>query len=575
LSSNGNKNPQVTTDTKQPWSESIPYLKGVFPDAQELYQHDVGFNPWMGQTQADISPQTTDALNFTEGMARSGSPLIGNTYGFTNDTIANQGLNGGLFGVAGGLNGMAGGQDGISTGPMFQDAFGRAWNGNSGLNNFYGSMTNDGGGLGNYTNQFDNMAGNAYGMNSDAINWASGVGSGHYKILTGPEYQRAAQDTETRNTDALGTFGQFSNGGLGIGTEGDYRGLLDRALGRSSAETNLSEMAAGKEQDNPYLQQMLDAMSHKIGNQVNSSVMGAGRTGSAAHTDVLTRGLTEAEAPVLGQAYESAKQRQMAANSQIDAARQAGTQLGLGAVGGITNVRAQDLANRMAGAQNLVNTRQGDMAQRLAALQGQTGVEGANISNMLAGSGLLGNLRNQNWQNEMSARGASLGTVSQGIANRFQGASGLAGQDAQSLAQSLSAASGLSNIQNQNLQTRMGGYNALANLYGSGLNRAGQFAQMAPGVQDFQYDPARRLGTIGDFYDQRSQGDLNSLIDRYNAAEARPWEQLSRYNGILGGLGAMGGTTVGTRPNTSPALWQQLLGGGLLGATTLSKLGLV
>ena len=101
-----------------------------------------------------------------------------------------------------------------------------------------------------------------------------------------------------------------------------------------------------------------------------------------------------------------------------------------------------------------------------------------------------------------------------------------------------------------------------------GQQRMGQWAQLMPTLDEARWAPAQGLMAIGQFQQERAQRTLDDQIKAYNANEARPWEQLARYNAIVGGAGGLGGTTVGstTTPVNSPSTLQKLLGGGLAGA---------
>lgn len=102
----------------------------------------------------------------------------------------------------------------------------------------------------------------------------------------------------------------------------------------------------------------------------------------------------------------------------------------------------------------------------------------------------------------------------------------------------------------------------------SGLQRAGQWSQLMPALDEAQYAPAQMLGTVGQYYTERDQRGIDDAIKTYNAQQAYPWEQLARYNAIVGGAGGLGGTMTGstTTPINSPSTLQKLLGGGLAGA---------
>lgn len=99
-----------------------------------------------------------------------------------------------------------------------------------------------------------------------------------------------------------------------------------------------------------------------------------------------------------------------------------------------------------------------------------------------------------------------------------------------------------------------------------GLQRAGQWSQLTPTLDEARFAPAKDLMTLGQYYTDRSQAQLNDQIKMYNASQAYPWEQLARFNAIVGGAGGLGGTSVTSSPIQQPSSVQRLLGGGLAGA---------
>lgn len=103
-------------------------------------------------------------------------------------------------------------------------------------------------------------------------------------------------------------------------------------------------------------------------------------------------------------------------------------------------------------------------------------------------------------------------------------------------------------------------------LLSGGLQRAGQFAQLAPTLEQARYAPQERTFALGQFLDSRAQAQLNDQIKLYNAQQAYPWEQLSRYNALIGGAGALGGTSVTSSPLQQPTQLQSALGGATAGA---------
>lgn len=244
-----------------------------------------------------------------------------------------------------------------------------------------------------------------------------------------------------------------------IGSQGITPGIAQQIGGLQTNASTLGSLysdgsASGKfnqiyddasGQTNPYLQATLDAQGRKIADQVNSAMSGAGRYGSGAHTNVLSRNLAEAADPILAQDYQNRQQTRLA-----------------------------------------------------------------------AGQGSL----------------ANMGLQSQ-----------IAGQIGQN-------------------------YGQQAGLYGEGLNRMGQFSQLAPSLDAAQFNNIDRSLAMGDYERSYQQSNLNDAISRYNAQEARPWEQIARYNAIIGGSGGLGGSTVTSSPNMNAPVsgLQRGLGGALAGA---------
>jgi len=108
----------------------------------------------------------------------------------------------------------------------------------------------------------------------------------------------------------------------------------------------------------------------------------------------------------------------------------------------------------------------------------------------------------------------------------------------------------------------------LAEDYTQGLQRAGQWAQLMPTLDQAQYAPAQSLMALGQYNQERAQSQLNDTIKYYNSQQAYPWEQLARYNAIAGGAGALGGSMTGTQttPINQPSTLQKLFGGAAAGA---------
>ncbi len=165
----------------------------------------------------------------------------------------------------------------------------------------------------------------------------------------------------------------------------------------------------------------------------------------------------------------------------------------------------------------------------------------------------------------------------QGIQNAIQGRIATAAQGGQGLQGALAAQLGLMGQGAQGLgQTagqRAGILGGLNEAYGQGLNRAGQWGQMIPQLNQAQYAPAESLMGLGEYGRSREQQTLDAAAKKYNVEQAYPWEQLFRESGILGGAGGLGGTTVTGVSQPKPSTLQSILGGGLAGGGIGSAFG--
>lgn len=103
-----------------------------------------------------------------------------------------------------------------------------------------------------------------------------------------------------------------------------------------------------------------------------------------------------------------------------------------------------------------------------------------------------------------------------------------------------------------------------------GLQRAGQWSQLMPTLDQAQLAPSQSLFALGQFQQERDQRALEDQIKLYQNQQAYGWEQLARMNAIAGGAGGLGGSTSGvnttTTPINTPSTLQRLLGGSLAGA---------
>lgn len=116
---------------------------------------------------------------------------------------------------------------------------------------------------------------------------------------------------------------------------------------------------------------------------------------------------------------------------------------------------------------------------------------------------------------------------------------------------------------------------SLVNNYAAGQGRMMNAVGMAPGAYNQMFQPSERLARIGAAYEGKDAERLASDLQRWNMKESRPYDQLARYQGLVGGMGQLGGAQVGTQsqPGTSPLLGA--LGGAAAGGSLFGPIGAV
>jgi hypothetical protein len=95
--------------------------------------------------------------------------------------------------------------------------------------------------------------------------------------------------------------------------------------------------------------------------------------------------------------------------------------------------------------------------------------------------------------------------------------------------------------------------------------------RFAPQFAMSDYQDAQMLGSVGKERQADLQNQINAEIDRYNALQQAPINELALYQNLIGGN--LGGTTKGTQPGQSNGNpWLSALGGlGMLGASFMGS----
>ena len=204
---------------------------------------------------------------------------------------------------------------------------------------------------------------------------------------------------------ALAGYGGFARGGGGIGLGADvFRsaaagGLRNEALpfargvaGGANLGEAIDMTRATARGDflsgSPGLQGAIDRALDPVQDRIQSQFARAGRMGSGANQEVLTRGLSDAASNIAYQDYSRERQNQLAAQQNLAGlqAQQFGTQLsGLNALGALSG---QDLARRMSGASALSAADQARMQRQLAGLGGQASTSAQDLARRMQGAQL-------------------------------------------------------------------------------------------------------------------------------------------------------------------------------------------
>lgn len=226
------------------------------------------------------------------------------------------------------------------------------------------------------------------------------------QATSGVPYQNAISGVANGGITAgmqqpMNVMSGVANGQNRINTGGMYGGLMGLGLSQNQQPNSVMGNIAQNgvmSQDNPYLQQMLDANAARTANRVNSAMSGAGRFGSYAHGDQLARSIGEVNNPILAQAYENDQNR-----------------------------RLQDAGLRLNAASGLADSRRADLSGASGLLSGLTGVQSQNISNQMgAAGGLLDNYaRAQGQAQQWAAMAPELNNLQYDPANRLMAAGGV------------------------------------------------------------------------------------------------------------------------------------------------------
>lgn len=121
------------------------------------------------------------------------------------------------------------------------------------------------------------------------------------------------------------------------------------------------------------------------------------------------------------------------------------------------------------------------------------------------------------------------------------------------------------------LSRNLGGMasNIFGGNYQNERNRQLQAASLAPQTAQMSYLDANQLLNVGELEDTKSQQNITDDFNRYMFDQERPFDNLARYQGFLGGnYGSQN-----SQEQYTPSGWQTGLGIGLTGLGVLNDVG--
>ncbi|MDP4005062.1 hypothetical protein [Methylobacterium sp. NEAU K] len=150
------------------------------------------------------------------------------------------------------------------------------------------------------------------------------------------------------------TAKSFMSGAQNLDTIPQLDQLYAKSQAPSEAETNLSGMAAGQDLDptkNAIFQNLVNTSSANALQAQKEAFAASGRYGSGAFAGAANKAVNDTDTALYAGQYNQNVANQLSANSQIDAARQAASQLGLGITNAKSGVESTNNNQLLAGAQ--------------------------------------------------------------------------------------------------------------------------------------------------------------------------------------------------------------------------------
>jgi hypothetical protein len=328
-----------------------------------LYNNDVGYNPYPGQTVADFSGATNSGLAAIQGAAQQGNPMLGQIMGAGSDLVANGGLTDAQYGTQGLLGQIADGTNGINTQGQY-DAL-TQW-----MSNPTFSQSN----LQDYAN-------------------GSFINGGSPEFQKALDYQmQKVQDAGLRSLSANGRYGSAAGmGGLGDALAGQRFGAMASELAR---QQGLMMQANGQidSSRNAQFSNLLSSIGgatnvqgQNIANQANAanSIFNNAQTGN---TNTLNWAQMQ---PTLNEARYYDANQMLGAGQMQDAKAQQYIDANVEKF----NQAQQAPWQRLGQYSNLVNKGVGNYGTMSTTQPGQPSTAQQVVGGLTAGAGILGKLQ--------------------------------------------------------------------------------------------------------------------------------------------------------------------------------------
>ncbi|MFB0490188.1 hypothetical protein ABIE45_002774 [Methylobacterium sp. OAE515] len=472
----------------QPWAPAIPGLQQVLGDATTLYNSGAGTGIYSGPRVAQLGDDTLGGLQSIRDQ-------------FSSDNAAPQGIS-----FAQSLLGSRGmsptTQQGLG---MLADVSGvtpQSVLGQSGLDK--------------------------NGLSAGSVGALSQLGN-----VPGVDLSRLgslADSLGSASNPVNQTATSFMNGSRDLTTIPQLQDLYAKSQAPSSAEMNLSGVARGDFLDptkNAIFQNLVKTSSDNALQAQKEAFAASGRYGTGAFAGAATKAVNDTQSQLYAGQYNQERANQVSANSQIDSARQAASQLGSGILGQIGSVEGTNNQQRLSGA---------------GLAQSQTAQQAGVLGQMLSGGEFNSSLGMQQAQ-------SALGAYAQGTQNRLGVLTTDVGNDL--------------NSQQFNSNLDVTKANGFINAGQTGQAQALQAATALPALDAARYAPAQQLIGVGSLLQGQDQANIGASQQLFDETNNMPWQNLDRYAGLMGGMAGLGGTTDSYGKQTTKT--QQSLGSSLLG----------